>query len=126
VKDETLSLNEAVRLKEQADLKAEDEARKKDLTARKSSRDTELDLTLDMVAANQAPAPPDLKKQHTADDDSDGDTDDAALNDAMSTATDDPQLDEAVNVMADYTHLLQDANSKLVQASPTASAKAQP
>jgi carboxyl-terminal processing protease len=126
VKDNTLSLNEAVRLKEQADLKAEDAARKKDLAARKSSRDTELDLTLDMVAANKAPAPPDVKKSHAADDDSDGDTDDEELNNAMSNATDDPQLDEAVNVMADYTHMLQDANSKLVQTTPTASAKAQP
>ena len=123
VKDETVSLNEAVRLKEQADLKTEDAARKKDLAARKSTRDTELDLTLDMVAANQAPAPPDVKKQHSSDDD-DGDTDDSELNNAMSNATDDPQLDEAVNVMADYTHLLQGA--KLVQTTPADSAKAQP
>jgi carboxyl-terminal processing protease len=127
VDDGTVSLNEAARLKEQTDLKAENEARKKDLAARKSTRDTELDLTLDMVAANQAPAPPDLKKPKTADDDSDGDSEDADLDNAISNATDDPQLDEAVNVMADYTHLLQDANSKLVQTTPaTSTAKAQP
>ncbi len=116
IDDSTLSLNEAARLKEQADLKTENEARKKDLTARKSARDTELDLTLDMVTNNQPPAPPDLKKTKTADDDDA--TDDPDLNNAINNATDDPQLDEAVNIMADYTHLLQDANSKLVQTTP--------
>ncbi len=124
VKDSTVSLNEATRLKEQADLKAENAERKKDLLARKSTRDTELDLTLDMVAANQPPAPPTDKKPKT-DSDSDGDTDDPELNSALSNATDDPQLDEAVNIMADYTHLLQSANSKLVQTSTTPP-KAQP
>ncbi len=119
IKDETVSLNEDTRLKEQADLKTENEERKKDLSARKSTRDTELDLTLDMVAANEPPAPPKADKKPKTDDDADGDTDDAALNSAIANATDDPQLDEAVNVMSDYTRLLQDANSKLVQTSTT-------
>ncbi len=114
-----MSLNEDTRLKEQADLKTENEERKKDLSARKSTRDTELDLTLDMVAANEPPAPPKADKKPKTDDDADGDTDDAALNSAIANATDDPQLDEAVNVMSDYTRLLQDANSKLVQTSTT-------
>jgi carboxyl-terminal processing protease len=125
IKDSTVSLDEAVRLKEQADLKTENEERKKDFAARKSTRDTELDLTLDMVAADQPPAPPDVKKAKTDDSDSDGDTDDPELNSALSNATDDPQLDEAVNIMSDYTHMLQSANSKLVQTS-TAPAKPQP
>jgi len=126
VDDGTISLNEDVRLKEQTDLKAENEARKKDLAARKPGRDLELDLTLDMVAANQAPSPPEVKKPHKQDDDSDGDadTDDDDLNNAITNATDDPQLDEAVNIMADYTHLLQDANSKLVQSTPAPAATA--
>jgi len=124
IKDETVSLNEATRVKEQADLKTENEERKKDLAARKSTRDTELDLTLDMVAANQEPAPPKVdKKLKHADDD--GDTDDDELNSAIANATDDPQLDEAVNIMSDYTRLLQEPNSKLVQTS-TAAAKPQP
>jgi len=124
IKDETVSLNEATRVKEQADLKTENEERKKDLAARKSTRDTELDLTLDMVAANQDPAPPKVdKKAKHADDD--GDTDDDELNSAIANATDDPQLDEAVNIMSDYTRLLQEPNSKLVQTS-TAAAKPQP
>ncbi|HEX4141542.1 MAG TPA: carboxy terminal-processing peptidase, partial [Candidatus Methylacidiphilales bacterium] len=126
IKDDTVSLNEAARLKEQADLKTENEDRKKDLTARKSTRDTVLDLTLDMVAANQPPAPPKLDKKPKTDDDGDSDADDAAINNAINNATDDPQLDEAVDIMADYTHLLQDANSKLVQTTSTASEKAQP
>ena len=40
IKDSTVSLNEATRLKEQADLKTENADRKKDLLARKSTRDT--------------------------------------------------------------------------------------
>ena len=49
---------------------------------------------------------------------SDGDADsDANLDSAINNPTDDPQLDEAVNIMSDYTRLLQDANSKLVQTS---------
>jgi carboxyl-terminal processing protease len=124
IKDDTVSLNEATRLKEQADLKLENEQRKKDLAARKSTRDTELDLTLDMVAANQPAAPPVAEKKPKTDED-DGDTDDAELNSAIANATDDPQLDEAVNIMADYTKMLQGANSKLVQTS-TVPAKPQP
>ena len=58
VTDSVVSLNEATRLKEQADLKAENAQRKKDLLARKSGRDTMLDLTLDEVAQNQPPRRP--------------------------------------------------------------------
>jgi carboxyl-terminal processing protease len=118
VQDSTVSLNEAVRLKEQADLKVINAQRKKDLAARKSSRDTMLDLTLDMVAQDLPAAPPVEKKKpqlDSADSDSDGDPD---LNSAINNPTDDPQLDEAVNIMSDYTRLLQDAGSKLVQTSP--------
>ncbi len=115
VDDKTVSLNEDGRLKEQADLKAENLQRKKDLTARKSTRDTELDLTLDMVAANQPPAPPDTKKPKTDPADADSDSGDPDLDAAISNATDDPQLDEAVNIMSDYTKILQTSGSKLVQ-----------
>jgi carboxyl-terminal processing protease len=117
VQDSTVSLNEAVRLKEQADLKVLNAQRKKDLAARKSSRDTMLDVTLDMVAQNLPPAPPVEKKPkiNPADSDSDGDAD---LNSAINNPTDDPQLDEAVNIMSDYTRMLHDSGSKLVQASP--------
>ena len=114
VTDKTVSLNQDTRIKEQADLKAENLQRKKDLAARKSSRDTELDLTLDMVAQNQPPAPPIAKKPKVASSDDTDSTDDD-LDSAINNATDDPQLDEAVNIMGDYTHLLQDAGSKLVQ-----------
>jgi len=124
VQDSTISLNEAARLKEQADLKDQEAARKKDLLARKSSRDTMLDLTLDMVAQNQpAAAPTDKKKKLDEDqDDSDSD-DDANLDSAINNPTDDPQLDEAVNIMSDYTQMLHDAGSTLVQASPVTPAK---
>jgi carboxyl-terminal processing protease len=117
VQDSTVSLNEAVRLKEQADLKTLNAQRKKDLAARKSSRDTMLDLTLDMVAQNLPAAPPVVKKPKIdpADSDSEGDAD---LNSAINNPTDDPQLDEAVNIMTDYTQLLHNAGSSLVQATP--------
>ncbi len=125
VLDGTVSLNEAVRLKEQADQKALNAERKKNLLARKSTRDTMLDLTLDMVDQNQPAAPPVEKKAKvdTADSDPDSDGDDADLSSAINNPTDDPQLDEAVNIMSDYTRLLQDAGSKLVQTTPAPPAK---
>jgi carboxyl-terminal processing protease len=119
VQDKTVSLNQDTRLKEQTDLKADNLQRKKDLAARKSTRDTELDLTLDMVAQNQAPAPPVEKKPKTDPADADADSGDPDLDSAINNATDDPQLDEAVNIMSDYTRLLQDAGSKLVQTTST-------
>jgi carboxyl-terminal processing protease len=118
VQDSTVSLDEADRLKEQSDVKTLEEERKKDLLARKSSRDTMLDLTLDMVAQNQPPAPPVVTKPKTDPGDSDSDVD-AGLNSAINNPTDDPQLDEAVNIMSDYTQMLRAAGSSLVQASPT-------
>jgi carboxyl-terminal processing protease len=117
IQDNTVSLNETARLAEQTDLKAQNTARKKDLAARKSTRDTELDLTLDMIAENQPPAPPEPKKVKQ-DPSEDADTDDAELNNALANATDDPQLDEAVNIMADYTRLMHTANAKVAQTSP--------
>jgi carboxyl-terminal processing protease len=122
VQDSTVSLNEAARLKEQADLKVLEAQRKKDLAARKSSRDTMLDLTLDMVTQNLPAAPPVEKKPkiNSADSDSDGDAD---LDSAINNPTDDPQLDEAVNIMSDYTQMLHDSGSKLVQATPDTTAK---
>ncbi|MCE0521409.1 MAG: carboxy terminal-processing peptidase [Methylacidiphilales bacterium] len=124
VQDSTLSLNEAVRLKEQADMKVLEADRKKDLLARKSGRDKMLDLTLDMVAQNQPAALPVEKKPKVDPADPDADTDDdAGLDSAINNPTDDPQLDEAVNIMSDYTQLLHDAGSKLVQTSPDAPAK---
>ena len=122
VQDSTVSLNEAARLKEQADLKALDAQRKKDLLARKSSRDTMLDLTLDMLTQNLPAAPPEVKKPKIDPSDPDSD-DDANLDSAINNPTDDPQLDEAVNIMSDYTQLLHNAGSTLVQASPDAPSK---
>jgi carboxyl-terminal processing protease len=113
--DTTVSLNEASRLKEKADLKAMNEQRKKDLVARQGSRDKELELTLDMVENNLAAAPPVEKKPKIDPDDDDSD-EDADLAADANTPTDDPQLDEAVKIMCDYTRLLHDAGSKLVQA----------
>jgi carboxyl-terminal processing protease len=117
VQDRTVSLNEAARLKELDDRKAYLATRKADLTARKSSRDTLLDLTLDMVANDQPPAPPVEKKPKIDSSDSDSDAD-ANLDSAINNPTDDPQLDEAVNIMSDYTRLLRDSGSKLVQTAP--------
>jgi carboxyl-terminal processing protease len=116
VQDPTVSLNEAVRLKEKADLKAEDEQHKKDLAAHAATRDKELELTLDMVENNLAAAPPVDKKPKT-DADDDDDTADADIDSSDTAANpDDPQLNESINIMCDYTAMLRDAGSKLVQA----------
>ena len=115
VQDPVVSLNLAQRQKEAADLKTQNEARKKDLEARKGTRDKELELTLDMVDKNLPAAAPVEKKQKDLDAD---DSDDEPSLDPDSTkggATDDPQLDEAVRIMADYTRLLHDSGSTLVQ-----------
>jgi carboxyl-terminal processing protease len=119
VQDTTVSLNLATRLKEKADLKAQDEARKKDLLARQSTRDKELELTLDMVDKDQPAAPPVEKKPKTDTADDDSDDPDADLNANLDNPTDDPQLDEAVRIMCDYTQMLHDSGSKLVQNQPT-------
>ncbi len=119
VQDSTVSLNLETRKKEQADLKALSAQRKKDLAARQSGRDKVLDLTLDMVEQDLPAAPPEPKKPKTdvaANADADGEPD---LEDAVNNPTDDPQLDEAVNVMADYTRMLQASGSKLVQTAPS-------
>jgi len=123
VQDNTVSLNEAVRIKEQDELKTINAQRKKDLAARKASRDTMLDLTLDMVAQNQPPAPPVVKKPQIDASDSDPDDSEAGLDSAINNPTDDPQLDEAINIMTDYTRMLQDAGSKLVQTTPAPPSK---
>ncbi len=122
IDDSTVSLSEAARLKEQSDLKDQKTAREKDLLARHAIRDKELDLTLDMVDQNLPAAPPSDKKPKTslAEDDSDADPE---LSDAVNNAKDDPQLDEAVNIMTDYTKILQDSGSKLVQTTSSSSLK---
>ena len=118
VHDTTVSLNEAVRLKEKEDLKVLNAARKKDMEARQGTRDKVLDLTLDMVDQNLPAAPPVDKKPKIdlSDDTEPGDDADAAA--TSKDPTDDPQLDEAVNIMSDYTRMLRDSGSKLVQSTP--------
>jgi carboxyl-terminal processing protease len=118
VQDNTVSLNETVRRKEMDDQKALTEARKKDLTLRQPGRDKVLELTLDMVDQNLPAAPPVVKKPKV-DLSGDSDSDDGPdLESTVNNPTDDPQLDEAVNVMSDYTKMLRDSGSKLVQATP--------
>jgi carboxyl-terminal processing protease len=121
VQDPTVSLNLAVRQKKEDDLKTLNAQRKKDLEARKASRDAVLELTLDMVDQNLPAAPPvDKKPVVASEDESQADADfDASLNGLR----DDPQLDEAVNIMCDYNQMLRDAGSKLVQTSPPAPPK---
>jgi carboxyl-terminal processing protease len=117
VDDPTVSLNLAVRQKELDDVKSRLAERKKDLAARAASRDKVLEITLDTVEQNLPAAPPVVKKPKIADDDGEpGGAPD--IDDAIDNPTDDPQLDEAVNVMTDYTGLLRNAGSKVVQAMP--------
>jgi hypothetical protein len=100
-------------MKEMADNKTKSAQRKKDLEARKGTRDQELELTLDMVAQNLPAAPPVVKKPKVdpADEDSDG----PDLNEEINSPKVDPQLDEAVNILTDYDRMLHDSGSKLVQ-----------
>jgi len=120
LQNKTVSLNEAVRLKEQEDLKTQKAARKKDMEARAGTRDKVLELTLDMVDNDLPAAPPVEKKPKVSlseDSDPNADAEAAAL---AKEPKDDPQLDEAVNIMSDYTKMLHDSGSRLVQSKPTA------
>jgi carboxyl-terminal processing protease len=119
--DPTLSLNLAVEQKQADDLKAFNTQCKKALETRKASRGTVLELTLDMVDQNLPAAPPKDKKPRIAfDDESQEDADlETALKDLAMLS----QLDEAVNIMADYDQMLRDAGSKLVQTSPLVPSK---
>jgi carboxyl-terminal processing protease len=123
VDDTTVSLNEAVRRKETDDLKVLNAARKKDLETRNAGRDRTLELTLDEVENNlpAAVAVPKKALVDNPDDDSDGATPD--LEATLNAPAVDPQLNEAVNIMADYTQMLQGAGSKLVQNLPPATDK---
>jgi carboxyl-terminal processing protease len=113
MQNDPISLNQAQRMKEMADNKSKSAQRKKDLEARKGTRDQELELTLDMVAQNLPAAPPVVKKPKVdpADEDSDG----PDLNEEINSPKVDPQLDEAVNILTDYDRMLHDSGSKLVQ-----------
>jgi len=120
VQDSSASLNEAVRLKEQDDQNALKAPKDKDLEARKSTRDKNLDLTLDMVDKN-LPAAPAVEKKPKIDRSDDSDSDGSPhLNSDVNHPMDDPQLDEAVNIMSDYTQMLHASTSQLVQTSPAA------
>jgi hypothetical protein len=100
------------------DQKALSDARKKDLSLRQPGRDKVLELTLDMVDQNLPAAPP-VQKKPRVDLSGDSDSDDGPdLESTVNNPTDDPQLDEAVNIMTDYTKMLRDSGSKLVQATP--------
>jgi carboxyl-terminal processing protease len=116
--DNTVSLNEAVRRKELDDQKALSDARKKDLSLRQPGRDKILELTLDMVDQDLPAAPPVQKKPRVDLSDDSSSDDEPDLESTVNNPTDDPQLDEAVNIMTDYTKMLRDSGSKLVQASP--------
>ncbi len=116
MQDTTISLNLAQRETEKTELKTTNEARKKDLEARKAGRDKVLELTLDMVEKNQPAAPPVEKKPRLSA--SSDDSDDEPVLDPESTKkapSDDPQLDEAIKIMCDYTQMLHASGSKLVQ-----------
>jgi carboxyl-terminal processing protease len=122
VQDKSVSLNEAVRLKQQDDQKALKATRKKDLEARQGTRDKVLDLTLDMVDQNLPAAPPVEKKPKVSLSDDPDPSADAEAAAAEKLPKYDPQLDEAVNIMSDYTKMLRDSGSKVVQATPASTA----
>jgi carboxyl-terminal processing protease len=119
--DPTISLNLAVRQKELDDIKSRYAERKKDLAARAPTRDKMLEITLDTVDQN-LPAEPPVVKKPKVDPDEDADPGEGPdMDDAANNPTVDPQLDEAINVMTDYTNLLRNSGSKLVQATPAKS-----
>jgi len=126
VNDTTVSLNEAARLKEADDLKATELARKKDLESRKAGRDKDLELTLDMVEKDLPAAPAVVKKPEVDPDDSDSDSTTPDVEETLNAPTVDPQLNEAVNITADYVKMLQGPDSKLVQTTPATTTAAVP
>ena len=119
VQDPTVSLNLATRQKQMDEQKTLLELRKKDLEARKGSRDPQLELTLDMVDQNLPAAPPKDKKKPAKNADEDSET--SELANSLNDLKFDPQLDESLNIMCDYNRMLRDAGSKLVQAVPSTS-----
>jgi carboxyl-terminal processing protease len=120
VDDTTVSLNQVARLKEVDDLKAENLARKKNLESRSAGRDKTLELTLDEVEKNLPAAAPEVKKPEVDADDSDSDSPTPDIDTALNAPEVDPQLNETVNIMSDYAHLLQGSGAKLVQNAPPA------
>ena len=126
VNDTTVSLNEAARLKEADDLKATELARKKDHESRKAGRDKDLELTLDMVEKDLPAAPAVVKKPEVDPDDSDSDSTTPDVEETLNAPTVDPQLNEAVNITADYVKMLQGPDSKLVQTTPATTTAAVP
>ncbi len=118
VVDTTVSLNEATRLKETDELKASALARKKDLENRRAGRDKDLELTLDMVDKDQPAAVATTKPLDLNDDDSDSDGATPDLEATINAPTVDPQLNETVNIMADYVRLLDGSDAKFVQNAP--------
>lgn len=109
--DKTISLNEQKRLKEKETLLAQRAARKKERSQRSTAKDKVYELTLEMLDKNQPPVDvatlphkPSLMDVVNADDDSSSDGD--KEKDAENEPIFDPQMDEAINIMADYSRLM--------------------
>lgn len=114
--DKSISLNEADRKKEKADLIAQAAARKQERTHRVTPRDKTIEMTLlDLDKNTPLDKLQPVKATPTpTDEDKEKDKDAELLED---DPTVDPQLDEAVNILVDYASLLAEKNA-LVNKTP--------
>jgi carboxyl-terminal processing protease len=107
--DKTVSLSEPKRLQEREEIEKRAEARKQERAQRKVEHDKVFELTLDDVAKNNplkavnaAKAKEPTQLASTAD----GSPAEPAEDEEEENPTFDPQLEETLNILADYTHLL--------------------
>lgn len=112
--EKTISLNEKVRVKEKEDDKARAQARKKERASRVASTDHIFELSLDMVE-KKLPVEPYVAAKAKEDGEqlalaSATESSDPDLDDEMDPENEpviDPQLDEVINVLRDYSRLLE-------------------
>lgn len=106
--DRTLSLNEAKRIQERTELEQKIEARKQERAHRKVEHDKIFELTLEAIDKNQPLAAVNTSK--AKDPNSTAISADGAPaepdEEEEENTTFDPQLDESLNILADYSHLL--------------------
>ena len=113
--DKTISINEAKRLQEKADQKARTEARKKEREQRKTAKEKIFELTLETVDQNKPLAPlASMKTKDNAELAAAAEPGDPDLADAENDPPVDPQLDETVSILDDYSRLLGGANQDFV------------
>jgi carboxyl-terminal processing protease len=126
--DPSVSLNEAVRLAEQAERKKREEARKQERKEREGTRAKVFELTLEAVQKGEAPKLLTAKTTPKAEEENvEADEDLGAV---LTATTDDedegrlePQLGETLHILADYLDLLEAKGQRLAFGTRSAAAR---